>query len=462
MQLKQYQFFVAIIYTVVLFLDRLDLTIVNVTLPTVAHYFHVPLVTTDWITMAFLLALALSIPVSSWLGERFGLKRIYILAMALFGLGATLCFFAPNLEFLIACRWLQGIGGGLLIPVGLTMLYQIYDKAGYASITSWTFLPALIAPAVAPFLGGLILESLGWQYVFILSGPLALVLAIVAGIGLFKDEKQPFLSPFDWQGYGLCSLFLIILFLLLSELGRFGFTKLSLIELLGLISLFLLLIKSLQHKQNPLINLNYFKNKYFQLANGLQFCFQFCHFGAIFLINLYLQIGLGMSAKMAGFIMGVQAIGAMVISRYVVRLFALYGAKLPLTLGLLGVGISSPCILFIHSSVMLTFGSLLFFIRGIFSGLCGTPIQTLSVEGFKKNEINQINSIFNAGRQIAISLGVAISSILISLGIRLNNAQVSTIHFGQALKVFSLGFLAITLVAMLGVIIAQQIPETKH
>ena len=146
-----YKHVIAIIYTVALFLDRLDLTIVNITLPTVAKYFHVPITATDWISMSFLLALAISIPISDWLGGRFGLKKIYLISLVLFGLGSTLCALAPNLTSLIVLRFIQGIGGGLLFPVGMTMIYRIYDKSEYASITSFTFLPSLIAPAIAPF-----------------------------------------------------------------------------------------------------------------------------------------------------------------------------------------------------------------------------------------------------------------------------------------------------------------------
>lgn len=150
---------IAIIYTIVLFLDRLDLTIVNVTLPTVAKYFNVSIIATEWINLSFLLALALSIPINGWVSDRFGLKKIYILAMLIFGIGSTLCTFATTLNQLIFLRFAQGIGGGMLIPVGMTIIYRVYDKSEYASITSFTFIPSLIAPAIAPFFGGILLET---------------------------------------------------------------------------------------------------------------------------------------------------------------------------------------------------------------------------------------------------------------------------------------------------------------
>src|SRR3990167_5099727 len=204
----QYKHIVAIIYTVVLFLDRLDLTIVNITLPTVAKHFHVPLTSTDWINLSFLLALAISIPISGWLGERFGFKKIYVLSMVLFGAGSTLCAWAPNLETLVVLRFAHGIGGGMLIPVGMTLIYRIYDKSEYASITSFTFLPSLIAPAIAPFLGGLLLDSFGWRVVFLFSGPICLVLVVVSIFYLIEEPRKLTKSQ-DWLGFISSSSILI-------------------------------------------------------------------------------------------------------------------------------------------------------------------------------------------------------------------------------------------------------------
>ena len=145
-------------------------------------------------------------------------------------------------------------------------------------------------------------------------------------------------------------------------------------------------------------------------------------------------------------------------NRIAVKLFNDYGAKLPITIGLYGVAILSLGVLLIQSPAMQVFSCVLFFLRGIFSGLCGAPIQTLNVMGFTKAEISQANSIFNISRQIAISLGVAVSSIFISIGLKLNGITGNLIvNYPQALKVFSLGFLAITIAALLGVYIAQRI-----
>lgn len=456
---KNYKQIIALIYTIVLFLDRLDLTITNVTLPTIAKYFNVSIIVTDWISLAFLLALALSIPVSTWLGDRFGLKRIYIISMLLFGLGSTLCFFAVRLNQLIFFRFLQGIGGGMLIPVGMTMIYRIYDKSEYASITSYTFLPSLIAPAIAPFLGGLILDAFNWRLVFLFSGPICLLLALFS-VFYIKEEPHKSKDPFDWSGFILGELILFDIFYGLSLIGRVGFSWSVGFMLFILFPLIWQFIKVEKQKKFPLINLNYFKNDLFYRANLIQLCFQACHFGAIFLIGLFLQAGIGFSATLAGLMMGMQAIGAMATSRISVKLFNQYGARLPIITGLTGIAMITPMIMFINKPAMLYFGLALFLIRGFFSGLCGTPIQTLSIIAFNKDAIGAINSIFNTCRQISISSGVAISSVLIALGLYFSgvNGTENIIH-SKVYSVFIYGFLAIPIIAFVGIIITINLNE---
>ncbi|MBV9576587.1 MAG: MFS transporter, partial [Gammaproteobacteria bacterium] len=166
-----YRYIVATIYACVLFLDRLDLTIVNITLPTLAKYFNVSITQTEWVTNGFLLALAISIPISGWLGDRFGDKKVFIIATTIFGIASFLCAYSPNLLTMVALRFLQGIGGGIIIPVGMTMVYRVFNYSEYASITSFIFLPTLIAPALAPSLGGLLIQFASWQWVFLFAAP---------------------------------------------------------------------------------------------------------------------------------------------------------------------------------------------------------------------------------------------------------------------------------------------------
>jgi EmrB/QacA subfamily drug resistance transporter len=449
---QHYKYLIAVIYAVVLFLDRLDLTVVNVALPTVARYFDVSIVATDWISLAFLLALAISIPISTWLAERFGFKHIYIIAMILFGLGSTFCAFADSLNQLILLRFIQGLGGGMMMPVGMTMIYRVYDKSEYASITSFTFLPALVAPAIAPFLGGVLLDLFSsWRFVFVFSGPICLVFAVISLIFL-REEPHHIRYPLDFKGFILAVIILTDIFYSLSALAKYGFTSPVVAGFLILIPLLALFIWIETHQKHPLIDLTFFRNKLFIQANLVQLCFQFCHMGAIFLVGLFLQAGIGFTATMAGLMMGMQAVSAMMVSRYSVRLFNQYGPRRPIIIGLVGVAILSPMLMLINTTGKWWLGLILFFVRGLFSGLCGTPIQTISVMAFDKKEMGTVNTIFNTCRQVSISLGVAASSVLIALGLHLAHVPgTANIPLGIAIHIFGYGFVMLSVVALIGV-----------
>ena len=446
---------VAIIYAVALFLDRLDLTIVNITLPTISKAFNVSIVTTDWISISFLISMAIFIPISSWLGERFGLKRVFIFSLFLFGLGSTLSSLAPNIHILITLRFIQGIGGGMLIPVGMTFVYRLYPRSEYASITSYTFIPALIAPAIAPFIGGVLLTLIGWRYVFLFSGPICLIVAVIS-IFILREFDRIKPNKFDWLGFIIVSIFFIEIFILFSKLGdknNFGSNIIYMLGTLPVLLIFFIIRE--KYAEHPIIKLDFFRKKIFNKAILIQLCFQSVHFGGFFLVGMYLQIGADISAIWTGIIIGMQAVGAMLVSRFSVRLFK-KSERFPIILGFLGVAIISPCVLLIHSQNYLLLGLVIFFVRGIFSGLCGTPIQTLSVIGFDKNDIGSVSAIFNIFRQVSISFGVAISSLLIGIGLEgtsdWNTGETMNLH--QSLSVFSYGFIAITVIALIGSMIA--------
>ena len=201
-----------------------------------------------------------------------------------------------------------------------------------------------------------------------------------------------------------------------------------------------------------------FKNKTFIKANLIQLCFQVVHLGAIFLIGMYLQVGIGMSAIMAGLIMGMQAFGAMAVSRYSMTLFKRYNnVKQPVTWGLIGLAILSPAILLINQPTMIIFSLILFFIRGLFSGLCGAPIQILSVMNFAKQELGQVNSIFNMGRQVSISLGIALFSMLIAFGLKVNHINTQSIsNYHLAFHVFIWGFIILSIISLIGIYVVQK------
>lgn len=454
----EYKYIVAIIYTTVLFLDRLDLTMVNIALPTLATYFKVPITATEWISNGFLLALAISIPASAWLGDRFGIKKIFLFSTILFALSALSCAFSHSFYLLVFLRFMQGIGGGLLIPVGMTMVYRIFEPKDYARITSYTFIPALLAPAFAPAIGGTILHFLNWQWIFIISASVCLIAVILSFLVLKEQESIPPKS-FDGLGFLLASFILILGLYTLSDFGKNGLSYFSVYSFIIVMVMIYLFIKQEKSCKHPLIHLNLFNNKMFVQSNFMMIVFQICHYSSFFIIGIYLQVGVGMSAFISGIIIGMQAIGAMCTNRLSVKLFYTYGPGNVLIIGIFGLLFFSICLLWIKHPNDYLFGCFVMFSRGLFSGICGIPLQLISILGFENDQISQASAVNNAVRQVAITLGIALASFMISIGIK--SQHVVLTHGLLPLSVFYGAFVLIFISALIGIGLAFLIDNKK-
>ena len=454
---------VAILYALVLFLDRLDLTTVNVALPTLARSLDVSVDLVNLVTVAFFLAFALMIPLTPWITQRLGLKRAYFGAVMMLGLGSTLCALAPNFYLLVLCRFVQGLGAGALIPLSMTWLYRIYDPAHYARITGLAMGPALLAPAVGPPLGGVLMGFLGWRAVFCFAAPLCLVILFLLrrvsadmDIPACKEEECP---SFDLKGYVTISGFLLLLFGALSFVGRMGLTPPILIGIGGAVLCLLLNLWFQKRTPYPILDFSLYRRPLFFTINWIQLCFQICHFGSLFFLGTYVQTVAGLSPSQAGLVLGMQALGAITSSRFAARIFHVFGPHVPVMCGLLGLTVATPFILFMQRPTQMYIGGMVFFFRGMSSGLCGPMVQTLSVTSMPKDLLHQASSLFQMGRQIFVSLGGVLSSIVFALGCHVASTS-GTYSAGSKpdSKVFILNFVAIALVGLTGAWLARRIP----
>ncbi len=317
-----YKWIVAIAFIMGIFMDILDTTIVNVALPAIAEDFGVNDTTIQWVVTGYLLSLAVWIPVSGWLGDKFGTKRVFIFALSAFTVGSLLCATAWNLESLIFFRVLQGVGGGMMTPVGAAMLFRAFPPNERAAASAVMVVPIAIAPAMGPVLGGVLVDQLSWHWIFLINIPIGIVGVIFCSM-MLKNEVQPNPGRFDPWGFVLSATGLPILLYGISEgpNARLDDRRLSSDQSpLGLVLLTLLVVVEL-HKREPMLALRLFSDRMFRNANLANFMSSAGLIGALFLLPLLLQQLRGLSATQSGLTTFPQALGTIAMSQLSTRMY---------------------------------------------------------------------------------------------------------------------------------------------
>src|SRR3954454_22900358 len=248
----------------------LDTTVVNVTINTIARDFNTDLPTIQWIVTGYTLALATVIPVSGWAADRFGTKRIYMLSIALFVAGSALSGAAWSANSLIAFRVLQGLGGGMLMPAGMTILTRAAGPQRVGRVMAIIGVPMLLGPILGPILGGWLVDNASWRWIFFINLPIGIAAFVSALRILPKDRPQPG-ERFDTLGLTLLSPGLALLIYGLANsvsAGGFAATKVWLPALVGAVLLVAFVFHGLRTPDRSLIDLRLFKNRTFAAASG--------------------------------------------------------------------------------------------------------------------------------------------------------------------------------------------------
>ncbi|MGH7912925.1 MAG: MFS transporter, partial [Candidatus Dormibacteraceae bacterium] len=215
---------ITVVYMAAMFMSILDSTIVNVALATIGRDFHEPATSVALVAIAYLVALAVSIPPSGWFGDRFGGKWVLCLAVLLFTLASAACGLAPTLPLLVGARFIQGLAGGMMTPVGMAMLYRVYGPSERAAVARRMTLVTTVAPAIGPILGGVLVEYLSWRFVFLVNIPVGIA-ALVFGILCLRNVRQHEPGGFDAIGMLLSGFGFGCLMFAVSEGPALGWTS---------------------------------------------------------------------------------------------------------------------------------------------------------------------------------------------------------------------------------------------
>jgi EmrB/QacA subfamily drug resistance transporter len=407
-----YKYVVATVFVSALFLDLLDTTIVNVALRTIGEEFATEAI--EWVVLGYTLSLAVWIPASGWMGDRFGTKRVFLTALGLFVGGSILCGFAQTIGQLVAFRVLQGVGGGMLTPIGVAMLFRAFPPIERARASTIVMIPTLVAPALGPVLGGLLTDTLGWRWIFFVNVPFGIA-AMVFGLRFLREHKEPTAGPFDIPGFVLSGFGLASIAYALNEGPRVGWTSAPVLGfgVAGVVA-FALLVYVETHKPHPMLALRLLKLRLFRATN-LVMAFAMAGFiGLTFVLPLYLQGLRGLTPLESGLVTFPQAIGILISSQVAGRIYPFVGPRRLMVGGMVGAAVAMGGMLLVGQTTDLWWIRVLIFLRGLAMGFCFVASQAASYAEIRPADNGRASAIFSTQRQMSVSIGVALMATVLS------------------------------------------------
>jgi len=392
------------------FMESLDTTILNTAVPAISTALHVVPLSMKAVLASYTLSLAVFIPISGWMADRFGTRRVFAAAIGLFTLGSLLCGISSDIHILVACRILQGCGGSMMVPVGRLTLVRTFAKSDLLRTMSFVSIPALIAPMLGPIAGGLIVGYLHWRVIFFLNIPIGLVGLIMVYLHLPDYREKT--HPLDTVGLILFGSGIALLSYVLEV---FGEHTLSVREILGLLVLSLALLagywlhaKSLAF---PLLQLGLFKIRTFRAAVNGSFFTRLGIGGVPFLLPLLYQVGLGFTPVQSGLLIMPQALAAMSMKAFMPRILSTIGYRWVLISNTVIIGML--LLLFatigLHTPVWIIVLQAFFY--GAFTSLQYTSMNTLTYADTNDQESSAASSIASTMQQMSISFGVATAGL---------------------------------------------------
>ena len=393
----------------------LDTTIVAVALESLAKDFHVSVSTIQWVTTGYLLALAVVIPVTGWAVHRIGAKPLYISALVIFIVGSVLCGLAWSATSLIVFRVVQGIGGGMLMPVGQTIMARTAGPARMGQVMGVIGMPTLLGPILGPVIGGAIITNTSWRWIFFVNIPIG-VAALVAAIFFLEGSERDRDHRFDLIGFLCLSPGLALLVYGLSEVGNqpqgFASSKVQWCLAIGIALTIAFVFRSFRAPE-PLMEMRLFRNRTFTVSSICIFLSGATLYGTMFLLPLYYEVVRGRSAWMAGLLMAPQGIGAAMVMRWAGTLADRRGARIVVPIGMALLALGTLAYTQVSGTSNYGFLAAALFVRGIGLGLAMMPVFAASYRDLSHAEIPRASTATNILRQVGGSLGVAVFAVVL-------------------------------------------------
>src|SRR6202522_1515471 len=396
---------------VALFMESLDTTILNTAVPAVAAALHVAPLSMKSVLASYTLSLAIFIPISGWMADRFGTRRVFAAAIGIFTLGSFLCGMSTNIHALVACRILQGCGGSMMVPVGRLTLVRAFAKSELVRVMSFISIPALIAPMLGPIAGGLIVGYLHWRFIFFVNIPIGL-------IGLYLvyhhlPDYHEHTDPLDVTGLILFGSGVALLSYVLEVFGEHTLTALEILGLLG-VSILLLAAYGFHatRSAHPVLRLALFRIRTFRAAAAGSFVTRLGIGGIPFLFPLLYQVGLGFTPIQSGLLLIPQGIASMSLKVTMPRILRRLGYRRVLISNTVILGLMIMFFSTIGAGISVWLVVIQVFIFGFFTSLQYTSMNTLVYADVAGPQTSSASAIASTVQQMSVSFAVALASLV--------------------------------------------------
>jgi EmrB/QacA subfamily drug resistance transporter len=406
---------VAVVVTVGVIMSILDTTIVNVALETLSRELHAPLNTIQWVSTGYMLALAVVIPLTGWMSERFGAKRVWMVSVALFALGSALCGFAWSAGSLIFFRILQGFGGGMIMPVGMSVLAQTAGPHRLGRVMAVIGVPTLLGPIFGPVIGGLIVDNASWRWIFFVNIPIGVIALGLAAKLLHADAGRADAGKLDWTGLLLLSPGLAGIVFGLSETETHGgiTAPIAWVPIVVGIVLVALFVRHAWYADRPLIDVRLFRATGFSAAAASTFLLAGALFGGMIVLPLYYQIVRGTSALDAGLLMAPQGIGAAFAMPLAGRLTDRIGGGRVSLAGLLICTLATIPFGGIEADTPYTLLAPVLVVRGIGIACAMMPAMAAAYATLSYADVPRATSALNVIQRVGGSMGTALLAVVL-------------------------------------------------
>ncbi len=425
-----YKWILAMVVILGVFMSILDQTIVNIAIPRLQTAFGADIHSVQWVLTAYILAQGVATPTAAFFADTLGIKRFYIISLAAFTAGSALCGIAWSLPILITFRVLQGLGGAALFPLSITLLFREFPPQERGMAMGFFGVPALLAPALGPTLGGYLVTYAGWQTIFYINVPIGIV-AIILSLILIREYRPEGHRSFDVLGFIFVSLGLTTMLFALSSASTDGWGSATVLGFMtvGVLSLVLFVATELivaRRGGQPLLDLRLFANGPFRAGVIANLFVIFALFGGLFLFPIYLQNIRALSPFQAGLILLPQALASMVSVIVGGRLVDRFSVRAVMIPGLLILALATWQLT--NISIYSSFGWLQFMLvlRGLALGLTVQPLTVATLSEIRPRDLAQASALSTVNRAVASSLGIAILATLVQTQ--------SLVHFGHIVE----------------------------